>query len=280
MTRFIQTLLLILISTAGGYAKTFHLTAASETRPFSLQISCTTEGKGAFVQYTGQRGFIPLRLTRFVRSVLKHSNGQPEGYHYTWAEVFNGKVTGTYVITEQSGKVADAWYLRKKDGRRFNLVGDPKNIASERVEKYLLQGVLITFNPSGEANQFMFSYPDGHVASPRLPSHDNPDVTRAANIEDYNFDGYDDLAFSLPDAGMGVYRIFNIWLYDPADKRFKLLAEPTDTRSKCSCLCDVTVNPKEKLIYSACRGGARWWQDVYRIDKQNRLIWLRSTEMR
>lgn len=39
-------------------------------------------------------------------------------------------------------------------------------------------------------------------------------------IADYNFNGFDNVAFSIPDAGMGVYRTFSIYLYNPKSKRF------------------------------------------------------------
>ncbi|PST83660.1 hypothetical protein C7T94_14090 [Pedobacter yulinensis] len=208
---------------------------------------------------------------------MTNTHKQREGFHYEWNEFLNGKITGIYGITEQAGKVTEAWYLRHKDRRRFNFTAVAA-ASFDEMQKYLLHGVLISFAWNSADSQFMLSYPDGKVSTPSFLSLDAPDVARSAYIKDYNFDGYDDLAFSLPDAGMGVYQTFNIWLYDPAAKRFKSLQESQDVRAKCSCLCNVTLNVKQKLLYSACRGGARWWQDVYHIDKRNRLVWLRSSE--
>jgi hypothetical protein len=270
------TLLFILL-TATVTAKTFHLNSREATKPFGLRIYCTTEGKGAFVQYDGQQGFMPLRLKKFTVSKLTNSNKQPEGYYYEWDELVEGKVTGSYGIVEHSASVSEAWYVRKRDGKHFNLVTAGKDALSENVQKYLLHGVLITFTSVCTDAQFMLTYPDGKVSTPGIISLDAADITRSSYIRDFNFDGYDDLAFSLPDAGMGVYQIFNIWLYNPVTRRFQLLEESQDARAKCSCLCEVKLNPEQKLLYTSCRGGARWWQDCYRI-KENKLIWLRSGE--
>ncbi len=276
-TKRIEVLLYLLIFGFTASAKSFSLNSVNEAKPFGLHIYCTPEGKGALVQYNGQKGFIPLNLKKFTQSTLSNTNKQPEGYYYAWDEILNGKITGSYTITEHSGMVTDAWYVRNKDGRKFKLTTNGKDASLNGIQKYLLHGVLISFAWTSTDNQFMFTYPDGRVSTPNFISLDAPDVSRSCYIKDYNFDGYDDLAFSLPDAGMGVYHTFNIWLYNPAVKRFQPLQEPADVRSKCSCLCDVTLNPGQKLLYTACRGGARWWQDVYRIDKQNRLVWLRSS---
>ncbi|WP_394358228.1 hypothetical protein [Pedobacter agri] len=67
-------------------------------------------------------------------------------------------------------------------------------------------------------------------------------------------------------------------MYEPKTKRFQPLKESQDPRAKCSGLCDVSVNARQKVLYTACRRGARWWQDVYRIGKNNQLIWLWSSE--
>ncbi|MFD0793647.1 XAC2610-related protein [Mucilaginibacter litoreus] len=264
--------------TAMADAKSFELISVDQSKPFSLRIYCTNEGKAALAQYKGKAGYLALRLKKFTTSVLKNTKKQPEGYYYEWDELVEGKATGSYGVVEQSGKVTDAWYMRHKDGMRFKLAGASKEDSRDEIQKYLLHNVLITFAWTSTDDQFMFTYPDGKIITPNFLSLDAPDARRSCYIKDFNFDGYDDVAFSVPDAGMGVYQTFNIWLYDVATKHFMQLKESQDARAKCSCLCDVTLNAKERLLYTACRGGARWWQDVYRISKNNQLIWLRSTE--
>jgi len=278
LTKILNLLLFFMMLAGLANAKSFQLTSVNQAKPFNLRIYCTAEGKAALVQYKGQDGFMALSLRKFTTSMLTNTNKRPEGYYYEWNEVLAGKVTGSYGVTEQSGKITDAWYTRNKDGRRFKLTGFVKDASHDDIQKYLLHNVLVTFAWTSADNQFMFMYPDGKVSSPNFISLDAPNVTRSCYIRDYNFDGYDDLAFSLPDAGMGVYQDFDIWLYNPATRRFEPLQESKDARVKCSGLCDVTLDAKQKLFYTACRGGARWWQDVYRIGKDNHLIWLRSVE--
>lgn len=280
MRKFFSAIVYLVTITTITNAKSFELISVDQRKPFNLRIYCTDEGKAALVQYKGKSAYLALRLKKFTTSMLTNTNKQPEGYYYEWDELVNGKIMGSYGVVEQSGRITDAWYVRNKDGRRFKLTGDAKNDLSDEIQKYLLHNVLITFAWTSADDQFMFTYPDGKVITPNFLSQDTPGAKRLCYIKDYNFDGYDDVAFSLQDAGMGVYQTFNIWLYDPATKRFQPLQESQDARAKCSCLCDVTLNPKEKLLYTACRGGARWWQDVYRINKNNHLIWLRSSEKR
>ncbi|WP_198171502.1 XAC2610-related protein [Mucilaginibacter aquatilis] len=252
----------------------------NETKPFELSIHCSNDGKAAFVQYNKQAGYLALRLEKFTKSVLTNSNKQPEGYYYEWSELAGDKTTGTYGVVEQSGRVSSAWYLRGKDGKKFELLADQQTEGDNEPQKLLLHGIIISFTTNSLDETFQFKYPTGKLITTGFGSLDSPNAIRSAYVKDYNFDGYDDIAFSLPDAGMGVYHTFNIFLYNPSTKNFKPLKEPTDARAKCNCLCDVTLNEKQKLLYTSCRGGARWWQDVYRISKDNKLTYLRSAEKR
>lgn len=263
-----------------GYAKTFKLMSKNETKPFGLSIHCSNDGKAAFVQYNKQAGYLALRLEKFTKSVLTNSNKQPEGYYYEWSELLGDKITGTYGVVEQSGRVTSAWYLRGKDGKKFELIAYQQTEADNELQKLLLHGVIISFTTSSLDETFSFKYANGKSITTDFGSLDSPNAIRSAYVKDYNFDGYDDIAFSLPDAGMGVYQTFNIFLYNPSTKGFKPLQEPNDARAKCTCLCDVSINQKQKLIYTSCRGGARWWQDIYQINKDNKLIYVRSAEKR
>lgn len=257
-------------------AQPFTLKSVGETKTFQLQIYYSTQGKGAFVQYAGQKGIIPLRIRTYAVDSTERKSGQPDFTTYVWDEVINGKVTGSYGLVEGLRQISDAWYLRKKDGKRFPLQHIEKNaLKYDGNKKFLLHGALLSFNIS-KHHLLSIAYPDGLKKTVQLPDFDQPEVVRQSIIADYNFDGYDDIAFSIPDAGMGVYRIFSIWLYHPTSKRFEKLQEPDYSKSNCSGLCDVSIDKKRKLFFTACRGGARWWQDVYRFDKTNRLIWIKS----
>jgi hypothetical protein len=267
---FIAVLLLILTISQAN-AQSYTLKSVGTAKAFSLQLHTGIKGKGALVQYTAQKDIIPLRL----KSVKNNSSGSTKSTTYTWDEIYNGSVTGSYGLTQIDDQISNIWYQRGKDGKRFNFKPVNENNIDD---KFILHNTLITFNRSTDDN-LTFKYPDGKQRKQQLPGFDNPNASRNCTITDYNFDGYDDLGFSIPDAGMGVYRTFKIWLYNPATKLFEVLKEPNYAKSKCSELCDVTVDKKKKLFYTACRGGARWWQDIYQFDSDRKLIWVRSNEL-
>ncbi|WP_431292761.1 XAC2610-related protein [Pedobacter sp. P26] len=254
-------------------AQPFSLQSTTGARPFILDIYFGTEGKGAFVQYRGQQGIISLRLE--TRS--SHGSLTAPKVTYVWDEVIGGKVTGSYGLTQEAGKLSGIWYKRSKDGKQFQLEQIIAPGDEARIDKYLLHDVLISFRHTSD-NLLIFSYGDGSTKTSQLPGFDHPDPRRLGTIADYNFDGFDDVAFSIPDEGMGVYRNFTIYLYNPKSKRFHLLAEPNATQGKCSGLCDVTLDKKNKLLMSSCRGGATWWTDVYRYSNSGKLTWVKSSK--
>ncbi|WP_316800740.1 XAC2610-related protein [Pedobacter frigidisoli] len=241
-------------------------------KAFQLSIYPGADGKGACVQYLGQHGFIPLKLKSRV------AKGGVSKVVYVWDEVIDGKATGSYGLSMEAGSSSTAWYKRNKDNKIFKLAVATSRDTITTLDKYLLHGTLISFSHSTN-KPLLFSYPDGSSKLKQLPDFDQPDPLRMGTIADYNFDGYDDVAFSIPDAGMGVYRIFSIYLYHPSSKRFEALTDPDHPKASCAGLCDVTLNQKNKLLYTSCRGGANWWKDVYRYSDHNTLIWLKSEKL-
>ncbi|GAA4201694.1 hypothetical protein GCM10022289_15500 [Pedobacter jeongneungensis] len=256
-------------------AQPYLLKSTDSEKSFQLHIYYGSEGKGAFVQYVGQKGIIPLEI-RTVHVKKNAGNNVPTVY-YSWDELMDGKITGNYSLNETTGKIFGAVYKRLKDGRIFKLEQITGNSVDNTQDKLLVNNVLITFSHN-ENTQLTFNYEPGKRETLQLEGFDNPQQFRKSHIADYNFDGHDDVGFSIPDAGMGVYRTYTIFLYDPVSKRFKKLKEPTNTNAQCLGLCDVKLDTKNKLFFTSCRGGARWWSDVYRFDKANKLIWLRSKE--
>jgi len=256
-------------------AQPFSLKSTGSTKAFRLNIYYGTEGKGAFVQYRGQPGIIALKLKSRVVQGNAKDKAVPAKITYVWDELVGGKVTGSYGLTQEAEKLSKVWYVRNKDAQRFQLENAPEQEGDAARDKYLLHGVLISFYHSPD-ELLSFSYPDGSAQSRQLPAFDRPDPVRQGVIADYNFDGYDDVAFSIPDAGMGVYRTFSIYLYNPKSKHFQLLPEPNDSKASCSGFCDVTLDRKNKLLMTSCRGAATWWKDAYRFTGGNKLVWLRS----
>jgi len=256
-------------------AQPFSLKSTGPTKAFHLNIYYGTEGKGAFVQYRGQQGIIPLKLKSRVLQSNAKDKTEPSKITYVWDELVGGKVTGSYGLTQEAEKLSKVWYIRNKDAKLFKLENAPEQEGDSGHDKYLLHGVLISFYHS--TNELLsFRYPDGSAQSHHLPEFDLPDPVRQGILADYNFDGYDDVAFSIPDAGMGVYRTFSIYLYNPESKHFQQLAEPNDSKANCSGFCDVTLDRKNKLLMTSCRGAATWWKDAYRFTSGNKLVWLRS----
>lgn len=275
MKRILTTIFLFL-SILHVHAQPFNLKSVGEAKTFRLRIYFGAGGKGAFVQYQGQKGIIPLQVKSRTVDSSECKSGQPDFTSYVWNEVVNGKVTGSYGLTLGLRDVMDIWYLRKKDSKRFSLEStDQKSSIYDGENQYLLHGALLSFNHT-KHNRLHIIYPDGKKKTIQLPDFDHPDHSRQSIIADYNFDGYDDVAFSIPDAGMGVYRIFSIWLYQPKSGQFEQLPDPDYSRSSCSELCDVRIDSKKKLLFTSCRGGASWWQDVYRFNSPNKLVWIKS----
>lgn len=274
----ILTILFPFLIIANAYAQPFDVKSVGEAKTFRLRIYFGTKGKGAFVQYQGQKGIIPLQVKSRTVDSTERKNGQPDFTTYVWNEVINGKVTGSYGLTAGLRQILDIWYWRKKDGKRFTLESTAeKSDSYDGEDKYLLHGALLSFHHI-KHGQLSITYPEGRKKVMQLPDFDQPNHARQSIIADYNFDGYDDVAFSIPDAGMGVYRIFSIWLYQPKSRQFEKLADPDYSRSNCTELCDVRIDSKKKLLFTACRGGASWWQDVYRFNSQHKLVWVRSSK--
>ncbi|WP_289663612.1 XAC2610-related protein [Flavobacterium panacagri] len=96
-------------------------------------------------------------------------------------------------------------------------------------------------------------------------------------INDYNFDGFTDFASYHTDDGMGVYTIYQIFVFNPITKQFDSLQFPSNFSPKCDMFCDVKVDKIKKTLTSSCRGGARTHSDVWKYDKNKKLI-LSKTE--
>ncbi|SFA39661.1 hypothetical protein SAMN04488511_101495 [Pedobacter suwonensis] len=271
MIKTLKLIMALALMSVGVKSQPFLLKSGTGAKPFLMNIYYGTGGKGAYVKYLGQQGVIPLLL----KSRKTQGEAPAVQLTYVWDEVLDGKVTGTYQLSEQSNQVSAALYIRNKDQKRFKLEQVKNPEADAEKAGYLLHGTLISFS-KGMDDRLTFRYPDKLTKTARLPGFDSPDPQRKGTIADYNFDGYDDVAFSIPDAGMGVYRTFTIYLYNPVSKRFEQLAEPQDPRAKCTGFCDVTLDQKNKRFITACRGGASWWTNVYQYQSRNRLVWLSS----
>ncbi|UUF15274.1 MULTISPECIES: XAC2610-related protein [Flavobacterium] len=91
-------------------------------------------------------------------------------------------------------------------------------------------------------------------------------------VNDYNFDGFTDFASFHTDDGMGVYTIYQIFIFNPKTKQFDSLNFPSNFSPKCDMFCDVKIDKIKKTLTSSCRGGARNHTDVWKYDKNKKLI--------
>ena len=94
---------------------------------------------------------------------------------------------------------------------------------------------------------------------------------------DYNFDGFADFASFHTDEGMGVYSIYQVFIFNPKTQQFEILELPTNFESKCDMFCDIKVDKTKKTLTSSCRGGARTHYDIWKYDHNKKLI-LSKTE--
>jgi len=91
-------------------------------------------------------------------------------------------------------------------------------------------------------------------------------------VNDFNFDGFTDFASFHTDDGMGVYIIYEIFIFNPKTKQFDRLNFPPNFSPKCDMFCDVKIDKIKKTLTSSCRGGARNHSDVWKYDKNKKLI--------
>lgn len=96
--------------------------------------------------------------------------------------------------------------------------------------------------------------------------------------DDYNFDGHRDLAVHAL-LGM-VNESYGIYLYDAARQQFAPLSMPAGNLPHGSCddLINVDAKPKERTLYSSCRGGPIWYTDAYRFDTAGKMYLYQSSE--
>lgn len=96
-------------------------------------------------------------------------------------------------------------------------------------------------------------------------------------INDYNFDGFTDFAAYHTEDGMGVYTIYQIFIFNSKTQQFDLLKFPPNYNPKCDMFCDIKVDKIKKTLSSSCRGGARTHTDIWKYDRNKKLI-LSKTE--
>lgn len=91
--------------------------------------------------------------------------------------------------------------------------------------------------------------------------------------EDYDFDGYQDLAVGVP---IGMANISHeLYLYDPDTTSYKLFQIPDDVARELNCggLWHIERLPEQRALQSGCRSGAHWHYDILQIEP-DRSVWI------
>lgn len=149
----------------------------------------------------------------------------------------------------------------QKDNSKIKISYQNHNSGEEEIE----QAVVIKNNQTGKTQ--VINKIETSITG--KPSH--------LEINDYNFDGYTDFASFHTDDGMGVYTIYQIFIFNPKTKKFESLEFPSNFNPKCDMFCDVKVDKIKKTLTSSCRGGARTHNDVWKYDQNKKLILSKTT---
>lgn len=226
--------------------------------------------KGAFVWYKGKNVPIPLKLKALDIDSTERESGQPDFYSYKYTEMYNGKATGEYGITEWPRNVADIYYIRYKDGKKFKFELIDEKETYDGKDMALLHGVQIHYYVFYEDN-LRFAYPEKQQAK-FLLSKLKEDNARHLEIDDYNFDGVDDVSFGVDIfiENKVVLATQEIFLYNPKNKRFEKLSIPKTAGSKY--FNDFKMDKKHKTITTKSKIGNTWKSFTYKFDKMGKLV--------
>ena len=113
-------LIVCLFASLPGNAQQCFCLKSTAAKGFTLKMALEGDDwKTGTVQYKGQSGTIPLKFVS-TKELERHT-GRPSYFQYTWNEVIDGKVTGTYVVCVQGANVYDSWYVRGNDKKKFKL---------------------------------------------------------------------------------------------------------------------------------------------------------------
>ncbi|PPU66995.1 FG-GAP repeat protein [Xanthomonas pisi] len=121
----------------------------------------------------------------------------------------------------------------------------------------------VVFAPGGKEQWFDANVDDGEGGT-------------GVDSDDYNFDGYPDLAVS---AMLGqVNEAVLVFVFDPAQRRFRALTAPTRPAAQCEGFFNLMPDKQQRSLTSSCRGGPMWYADVYRYAADGRLYVARTQQ--
>lgn len=152
------------------------------------------------------------------------------------------------------------------------LVG-PTAIAENKFSKPLSPAPGIHAQIKEHAGDYVLIQPTGETLTLVYAEDRNEDTKLDFSEEDYDFDGFPDLAVGLH---VGMVNVFNdFYLYNPEVNAYEAFSIPQDVYDRQSCpgFWHIERLPEQKALQSSCRDAAMWHYDILQIDA-DRTIWI------
>jgi hypothetical protein len=108
------------------------------------------------------------------------------------------------------------------------------------------------------------------------PSATGSGVSWIVLVDDFNFDGFTDLAIPTGDGYGGVNYFYDLYAYQPAQRRFQRLEIKNDPSG--DFLCNPRLEVFTRTIWTDCKSGPKWFGSDYRFLHGKPYLW-RSAEM-
>jgi hypothetical protein len=271
--RIIQILLLC-VALPGFTNAQMNFKSIGTQQPIFLTIGWHGTKTG-FVWYKGQKEPIALQFKSLDIDSSERASGQPDFYTYKWTEMYKGKATGEYGFTEWPRNVADIYYLRFRDGKKFTF---------ELIEEKEYKGNSMALVHNAQFHYYSFykdsltiKYQDGTQQQYLLNRlEEESGRSRSFYIDDYNFDGADDVAFSITD-GEGLHVVYDVFIYNPEKKTFSRLQLPGKEEG-CGYFTNLKRDEDRKELITQCKSGPSWLSYTYKFDRSGKLVPVKNND--
>lgn len=239
-------------------------------KPIELTLGWQ-DRKAAFVWYKGQKEPIALKFKSLDIDSSEKASGQPNFDSYKFTEMYQGKATGEYGFTEWPRNVADIYYIRYKDGKKFKfeLIEDDELYNGKSMA--LLHQVQFHYYSFFKDN-LTIVYPNGSQSKLVLNELEEG-KNRRMEVQDYNFDGVDDISFNITSAD-GLNVVYDIFIFNKSTKRFEKLKEPAGIG--CAEMVNLKMDKQHKELTTMCKSGPKWNSFTYKFNQTGKLVLVRK----